>query len=135
MEMPLRPYPNMPTSLHKVDDIWDPYPSQSGGLPAHLTQLANASSDLNRIIYDLSAVFFCEHKGLKDMTFFEVKEAANQLFIRLTKWNKSLEACLREGNSHTPHTLSLQQVLTYPAAVPGPLFLTKYPACTITQFS
>lgn len=88
--------------------MWYPYPTQSHAVPSHTVHLVNASSDLNRITHDLSTKFFDPQSGLKNMTFSETLQNAQNVHARLQDWNKKLNSCLREESSDIPHVLSLQ---------------------------
>lgn len=99
-----------PSPLNDSSDIWTPYPSLVGGVPAHTASTVKALADLNMATFESTSTLFKGPNHLEGMSFSEVRDAADELHTRLEAWKVNLESCLREENNKTPHALSLQYV-------------------------
>jgi hypothetical protein len=97
-----------PSSQNPSSDIWIPYPSLVGGVPAHTTHMVKALADLNQATFESPSWFFKTHNTLQNMSFPEVREAAAEIHACLKDWEANLDDCMRVENSKTPQVLSLQ---------------------------
>ncbi|KAJ5305815.1 hypothetical protein N7508_004830 [Penicillium antarcticum] len=104
--------PKRPCKVHPdpgpgYQDLWSPYPSLVGAIPAHTGHMLKAYSDLSLTAFESSSWFFhgCNH--LENMSFLESRDAAHELYARLKDWKTNLDDCMNEQNNKTPHCLSL----------------------------
>jgi hypothetical protein len=94
--------------LSDLSDIWTPYPSLVGGVAAHTSSMVKALVELNIVVFESSSPLFQGSNHLENLSFSEVRDAADELYARLQAWKANIDECLREEVNKTPHALSLQ---------------------------
>ncbi|KAJ5742688.1 uncharacterized protein N7511_011089 [Penicillium nucicola] len=104
--------PKIPCQLHSIprlghQDLWTPYPSLVGATPAHTQHMLKAYSDLSVTVFESSSWFFHDRNYLENMSFLELRDAADQLYARLKDWKTNINDCMKEQNNRTPHNLGL----------------------------
>ncbi|KAJ6111848.1 hypothetical protein N7523_007909 [Penicillium sp. IBT 18751x] len=104
---PKIPYGMHPSPRSDSSDIWIPYPSLVGGVPAHTASMVKALADLNIATFESSSSLFKGPIHLEKMSFLEVRDAVGELHARLEAWKINLQDCMREKNNKTPHALGL----------------------------
>ncbi|KAJ6093439.1 hypothetical protein N7486_008728 [Penicillium sp. IBT 16267x] len=107
VKVPKIPYSISPTAQNQSSDLWTPYPSLMGGVPAHTARVAKALADINQATFESSSWFFKNLNDLENMSFDEVQDAAAELYSRLQEWQAHLDDRIRVENSNVPHVLCL----------------------------
>ncbi|OJJ42822.1 hypothetical protein ASPZODRAFT_104512 [Penicilliopsis zonata CBS 506.65] len=97
-----------PPAAEEDQDEWIPYPSQSASVAAYLAQVRGATTEINKIVYDICQTFFNETNGLEHISFAETQRNAEDLRGRLQRWTDGLADCLQDTGTRSPHLLSLQ---------------------------
>lgn len=94
--------------LGDSSDIWIPYPSLVGGVAAHTTSMVKVLAELNIVVFESSSSLFRGSNHLENLSFSEVRDAADELYARLQAWKANIDECMKEENNDTPHALTLQ---------------------------
>lgn len=72
--------------------------------------MVKAYSDLSVTTFESSSWFFKGGKHLENMSFLEMRDAADELYACLKDWKANINDCMKEETNRTPHGLSLQYV-------------------------
>lgn len=110
IQAPERQFGMHPTPQANHKHLWTPYPSRVGAIPAQLAHTVHSYATLNVATFEHDSWFFKDGKVLENMSFLEVRDAANEIYDRLQDWKANLHDSLKEENNKTPHSLSLQYV-------------------------